>query len=173
MPQLPAGKRYEEKDMIKVARRAYIEGATPEAIFAALSDPKSIGQLLPRVQKVEMLNRDEVNRKAKLVTHMGLGGLFGTIRCEGDLTWVEPREILFQVRTPVPVETRWLLTPGVNGTDIQATMALDLNPMLGPMAAFVPVQQVGDMLAAELESALKAVAAKMRETTLRERAVAA
>jgi len=159
--------------MIKVARRVYIEGSTPEAIFAALSDPASMGQLLPRVQKVELLNRDEANRKAKLVTYMGLGGIFGTIRCEGDLTWVEPREILFSVRAPVSLETRWSLTPAVNGTDIQATMSLDLAPLLGPLAAFVPVQQVADMLALELESALKAIAAKMRAAPLRERAVAA
>jgi Polyketide cyclase / dehydrase and lipid transport len=159
--------------MIKVARRAYIEGTTPEAIFAALSDPKSIGQLLPRVQKVEMLNRDDVARKAKLVTHMGLGGVFGTIRCEGDLTWEDNREILFTVRTPVPVETRWLLSSGVNGADVRASMSLDLGPMLGPMAAFVPVQQVSDMLASELESALKAIARQMRDEQLKERAVAA
>lgn len=159
--------------MIKVTRRAYLENSTPEAIFAALSDPKSIGKLLPRVQKVEMLNRDEANRKARLVTHMGMGGLFGTIRCEGDLTWVEPREILFKVRTPLPVETRWTLTQAVNGTEVQATMALDLAPMLGPMAAFVPTQQVADMLAAELDSALKAIAAQLRDSNLRERAVAA
>lgn len=159
--------------MIKVTRRAYIEHTTPEAIFTALSDPKSIGKLLPRVQKVEMLNRDDVNRKARLVTHMGLGGIFGTIRCEGDLTWVEPREILFKVRTPVPVETRWTLTPAVNGVDVQATMTLDLTPMLGPMAAFVPTQQVADMLAAELDSALKAIATQLRDAGLRERAAAA
>jgi hypothetical protein len=114
-----------------------------------------------------------VNRKARLVTHMGLGGIFGTIRCEGDLTWVEPREILFKVRTPVPVETRWTLTPAGNGVDVQATMALDLTPMLGPMAAFVPTQQVADMLAAELDSALKAIATQLRDAGLRERAAAA
>jgi carbon monoxide dehydrogenase subunit G len=159
--------------MIKVTRRAYIEDATPEAIFAALSDPKSIGQLLPRVQKVELLNRDDEASRARLVTHMGFGGIFGTVRCEGDLTWQEPREIVFQVRTPLPVETRWHLTAGVSGTDIQASMALDLGPMLGPMAAFVPAPQVSEMLAAELEAALRAVAAKMRERGLRERAVAA
>lgn len=159
--------------MIKVARRAYIEGTTPEAIFATLSNPNSIAQLLPRVQKVEMLGRDDVARKAKLVTHMGLGGIFGTIRCEGDLTWEENREIVFQVRQPVPVETRWSLAPGVNGAEIRASMSLDLSPMLGPMAAFVPVQQVSDMLAAELESALKAIARQMRDEGMRERAVAA
>lgn len=159
--------------MIKVARRAHIEGATPEAIFIALSDPKRISQLLPRVQKVEMLNRDDAARTAKLVTHMGLGGIFGTIRCEGDLTWTENQEIVFQVRTPVPVETRWLLSAGVNGTDVRASMSLELGPMLGPMAAFVPEQQVSDMLAAELESALKGLARTMRDRGLQERAAAA
>jgi ribosome-associated toxin RatA of RatAB toxin-antitoxin module len=159
--------------MIKVARRAYIEGTTPEAIFAALSDPKSIAQLLPRVQKVEILSRDDVARKARLVTHMGLGGIFGTIRCEGDLSWEDNREILFTVRTPIPVETRWSLAPGVNGAEVRASMGLNLAPLLGPMAAFVPTQQVGDMLAAELESALKAIARQMRDVELQERAVAA
>lgn len=159
--------------MIKVARRAYIEGTTPEAIFAALSDPARIGQLLPRVQRVELLSRDDVARKARLVTHMGLGGIFGTIRCEGDLSWEENREILFQVRTPLPVETRWTLAQGVNGAEVRATMSLDLAPMMGPMAAFVPVQQVSDMLAAELETALKALARQVRDGGLKERAVAA
>jgi hypothetical protein len=37
----------------------------------------------------------------------------------------------------------------------------------------VPVQQVGDMLAQELETALRALAARMRDSNLRERAVAA
>lgn len=159
--------------MIKVARRVYIEGTTPEAIFAALSDPKSIAQLLPRVQKVEMLNRDDVARKARLVTYMSLGGMFGTIRCEGELSWEDGREIVFDVRTPVAVETRWVLTPGVNGAEITASMALNLAPMLGPMAAFVPTQQVADMLAAELENTLRAIAKRMRDVQPKERAIAA
>jgi hypothetical protein len=159
--------------MIKVARRAYIEGTTPEAIFAALSDPTQIGQMLPRVQRAELLSRDDVARKAKLVTHMSLGGIFGTIRCEGDLSWEDNREILFQVRTPVPVETRWTLSQGVNGAEVRASMSLDLAPMMGPMAAFVPVQQVSDMLAAELETALKALARQVRDSGMKERAIAA
>jgi carbon monoxide dehydrogenase subunit G len=159
--------------MIKVSRRAHIEHATPEAIFAALSDPNGISKLLPRVQKAELLNRDDVACKARLVTHMSLGGIFGTIRSEGELAWVEPREIVFKVRTPVTVETRWTLTPAVNGAEVQATMALDLAPLLGPMASFVPTQQVADMLASELDTALKAIAARMREAAPLERAVAA
>jgi len=159
--------------MITVTRRSHIEATTPEQIFAALSDPKMIGQLLPRVQKVEMLSRDDVARKARLVTHMSMGGIFGTIRCEGDLTWEEPREIVFRVRTPLPVETKWALNPAVNGTEIVATMGLDLAPMLGPMAAFVPVKEVGEILAKELDAALKSIGERVTSAGLRERAAAA
>ncbi|PDW01069.1 SRPBCC family protein [Candidatus Chloroploca asiatica] len=159
--------------MIKVHRRAHIENTTPEAIFAALSDPNSITMILPRVQKVELLSRDEVARKARLVTYMSLGGIFGTIRCEGDLTWTDNQEIVFNVRTPVPVETRWELVPAINGTEIKTTMGLNLAPMLGPMAAFVPTQQVADMLIAELDAALKSIKKQMHETELNMQAVAA
>jgi carbon monoxide dehydrogenase subunit G len=157
--------------MIKVSRRSYIEGATPETIFAALSDPNGLTQLLPRVRQVEMLERKA--NWAKLVTHMSLGGIFGTIRCEGELTWVEPSEIIFTVRKPLPVETRWTLTPAVNGTDLQAAIALDLAPMLGPMAQFVPTDSVADMMAKELESALASIKARSMVPKLRERSVAA
>ncbi|MFV9506915.1 MAG: SRPBCC family protein [Oscillochloridaceae bacterium umkhey_bin13] len=159
--------------MIKVTRRAHIADATPEAIFEALSDPKRISQLLPRAQKVELLNRNEEQRKARLVTHMSMGGIFGTIRSEGDLTWVDNREIVFKVRTPVAVETRWQLTPAISGTEVAATMSLDLAPLLGAMAAFVPTQQVADVLTSELDATLKALSAAMDEAEAHERAVAA
>lgn len=157
--------------MIKVARRSYIEQATPEEVFAALSDPKSLTNLLPRVRKVEMLERHDTT--ARLATHMSLGGIFGTIRCEGDLSWVEPREIIFSVRKPLPVETRWILVPAVNGTDLQATMSLDLVPLLGPMAQFVPTEAVADMIGKELDTALKAITTRCAGSALREKAVAA
>ena len=144
--------------MIKVTRRSFIEGATPNEIFAALSDPNGLTQLLPRVRKVEMLNRKETS--ARLVTYMAMGGIFGTIRCEGTLTWKEPEEILFVVRVPLPVETRWSLTPGVNGTEVKAAITLDLAPLLGPMAQFVPAQSVGEMMAKEIEVALQGIVAR-------------
>jgi carbon monoxide dehydrogenase subunit G len=157
--------------MIKVARRSLIEHATPEEIFAALSDPNGLTQLLPRVKKVEMLQRTDT--RARLVTHMAMGGMFGNIRCEGDLTWTEPREIVFVVRKPLPVETRWQLFAAPTGTEIQASMALDLAPMLGPMASFVPTEQVTDMLTREIEDTIKALRVRVSEKNLRERAIAA
>jgi hypothetical protein len=159
--------------MITVTRGAYIETSSPEEVFAVLSDPNRIGNLLPRFHKVEILNRNMEARTARLVTHMSFGGLFGTIRCEGDLTWTEPDEILFKVRTPLPVETRWTLNPAVSGTDLQANISLDLVPMLGPMAAFVPVQIVSDMLGKELESALTTIRERSQHNGIRERAAAA
>lgn len=159
--------------MIKVTRRGTVEAATPEQIFAALNDAQGIAQMLPRVSKVELSDVNEAAGTAKLVTHMALGGIFGTIRCEGDLSWTEPNEIVFKVRTPMPLETRWTLTPKVDDTEVAATMFLDLTPMLGPMAAFVPVHQVAEMLSKELDAALKAVMAKCAGMNLRERAIAA
>jgi carbon monoxide dehydrogenase subunit G len=162
---------HEEAMMIKVIRRSYIEGSTPEQIFAALSDPKGLTQLLPRVRQVEMLERGA--DRARLVTHMAMGGIFGTIRCEGELSWREPSEIVFVVNKPLPVETRWTLTPAVNGTEVQAAIALDLAPMLGAMAQFVPTNAVDEMMGKELESALAALKAKSAAPSFRERAVAA
>jgi hypothetical protein len=159
--------------MITVNRRAYLEHTTPEAIFTALSDPDGIIELLPRMQKVEMFDRDDVNCTARLITYMHMGGIFGTIRCEGNLTWVEPSEILFKVRTPLPIDTHWTLTSAVNGADIQATMSLDLAPLLGPLAGLVPVQQVSDILGGELEAALKTITNKMVQPETQERAAAA
>lgn len=157
--------------MIKVNRRSYIENATPEEVFAALSDPARIESLLPRMRKVEVKSRQD--NQAHLVTHMSLGGMLGTIPCEGDLHWVEPHEIVFKVNKPVPMETQWTLSQAVNGTDLRATMSLDLRPMLGPMAAFVPVDAVAEMVGKELEEALKEMSRRLSSVVLRERAVAA
>ncbi len=159
--------------MITVNRRAYLAHTTPEAIFAALSDPDGIVELLPRMQKVEMRDRDDVNCTAHLTAYMSMGGIFGTIRCEGTLTWVEPHEILFKVQSPVSLVTHWTLTAAVSGADLQASMMLDLEPMLGPLTAFVPTKQVADVLSGELHSALTTISNKMRELALRERATAA
>lgn len=156
--------------MITVKRRSYIEGATPEEVFTALSDPKGIERLLPRMRKVELLSRRA--NCARLVTHMAIGGMFGTIRCEGDLHWIEPHEIVFKVAKPLPVETRWSLAQAPRGTELNATMSLDLKPLLGGMAKFVPNDAVADMIGKELDSALKEMTLRMREALVRTPAAA-
>ncbi len=159
--------------MINVTRQAYLEGFTPAEIFATLSDTQALAHILPRVQRVEVTQRNNDTRTARVVTYMNIGGIFGTIRSEGELTWENDRAIRFKVRTPVQVETTWELVQVKTGTDIQLTTSLNLAPMLGPMASFVPTQQVSEMMATELETVLKALARRMRESKLRERAIAA
>ena len=154
--------------MITVTRSSHIEGFGPEEIFAMLSDPKGLTQLLPRVRKAELLNQED--DRAKLITYMALGGVFGTIRCEGELTWEAPHTILFTVQRPLPVETRWSITPTPSGTQIEATIQLDLSPMLGPMTQFVPQDAVAEMMAKELDSALKAINDRCARLRLRAKA---
>ena len=157
--------------MITVVRKSHINSVTPMDVFTTLSDPQSLSQLLPRVRKSEILEEHE--NTARLVTYMSMGGFFGTIRCEGDLHWIEPHEIVFQVRNPLPLETRWTLSESINGTDIHVTMALDLKPLLGPMAQFVPTQAVAEMIGAELDQTLKAIAKRCSDLMAHEYAITA
>jgi len=43
-------------------------------------------------------------------------------------------------------------------------MGIDLKPLLGAMAAFVPEKTVADMLGSDLETALRGVARQTRQT---------
>jgi carbon monoxide dehydrogenase subunit G len=151
--------------MIIVDRSRHIN-ATPEAIFAALSDPEHLAELLPRVRKIEFITRGV--DQAHIATHMALGP-FGDIRSEGDVRWQSNREIVFNTYKPVMVEARWTLTPANGGTDLHASLTLDLAPLIGPFAAFVPPEQVTRMIAPDLDLALVALAGRVEG--LRERSV--
>lgn len=142
--------------MIHVTRSRRIS-APAASIFAALSDPNRLADLLPRVRRVEMLERNEA--RARLVTYMAFGP-FGELRSEGEVSWTTNETIIFQSRKPVFVEARWTLTPQGEHTDVQANLALDLAPMLGPLAAFVPQDQVTQMIAPDLEAALDKLASR-------------
>jgi ribosome-associated toxin RatA of RatAB toxin-antitoxin module len=152
-------------------KRARLVEATPQEIFDTLADPQELTRLIPRVQRVDVLERHADH--ARIVTHMALGGAFGTIRCEGELRWVEPQSLSFTVRKPLPIENRWSFTPVAGGTEVEVQMSLDLTPMLGPFAQFVPTVAVSDMLSKDLDSTLDRIAARMASVNLKERAVAA
>src|SRR5215207_5291317 len=113
--------------MICINRRRHIE-ATPQAVFAALSDPSNLAGLMPRVRRVEMMERQA--DRARIATQMAIGP-FTNIRSEGDVRWQTDREVVFSSRHPVPVEARWTLTPSGAGTDLQAALSLDLAPLIG------------------------------------------
>jgi carbon monoxide dehydrogenase subunit G len=143
--------------MIQINRTRYIE-ATPAAVFAALADPNNLAGLVPRVRKIELLDRQP--DRARIATQMTIGP-FSNIRSEGDVRWQAGREVVFSARTPVAVEARWILTPCGSGTNLQAAFSLDLTPLLGMLAAWVPQQDVANMIGPDLDAALAEVARRI------------
>ena len=143
--------------MIRIYRTRYIE-ATPEAVFAALSDPNNLAGLMPRVRRVEMLDRQP--DRARIATQMTIGP-FSNIYSEGDVRWQAGREVVFNSRMPVPVEARWTLTPCGSGTNLQAALSLDLAPLIGMLAALVPQKDVVNMVGPDLDAALAEVARRV------------
>jgi carbon monoxide dehydrogenase subunit G len=146
--------------MIYVKRMRHI-AASPQAVFAALSDPSNLAGLMPRVRRVEMLDR-QVDY-ARIATQMSIGP-FTNIRSEGDVRWQTDREVVFSSRQPLPVEARWTLTPSGDGTDLQAALSLDLAPLMGPFAALVPDNEVAKVVGPDLEAALAEIARRVAGT---------
>lgn len=157
--------------MIEVNLRSHIKNTTPEELFEELSDRERLQELMPRMRKIEY-GEQNVNSQ-DIVMHIGIGGGFGTIRCEGTLTWDEPQSLTFKVTSPLPVETVWEFTPAINGTEITISMSLDLFPMLGPMASFVPRNLVEELMIKETKQAINQVARRVKERARREQAIAA
>ena len=143
--------------MIRVNRMRYI-AARPQAVFAALSDPSNLAGLMPRVRRVELIER--LADSARIATQMSIGP-FTNIRSEGDVHWETDRQVVFSSQRPVPVEARWTLTPSGSGTDVQAALALDLAPLIGPFAAFVPQNEVANVVGPDLEAALAEIARRV------------
>ena len=90
-------------------------------------------------------------------------GPFIDIRSEGDVRWQPAREVIFRSHRPLPVEARWTLTPSGGGTDLQAALSLDLAPLIGPLAALVPQQEVAKMIGPDLDAALAEVARRVEQ----------
>ena len=143
--------------MIRINRTRHID-ATPEAVFAALADPSNLAGLMPRVRRVDLMDRQP--DRARIATQMSIGP-FSNIRSEGDVRWKAGREVVFSSRTPLPVEARWILTPSGSGTDLQAMFSLDLAPLTGMLAAFVPQKDVANMVGPDLDAALAEVARRV------------
>jgi len=147
--------------MITINLRATFQSVSPYQVFNALADPQGLKTLLPRMKKIE--HQQTGPNSASLVMHIAIGSVFGTIPCEGVLRWTEPHEIVFTVHRPLPVETRWHLTPVGANTELNVGLWLDLVPLLGPMAKYVPSQVVEDMIRNELKHAIRQIPTRLRE----------
>jgi hypothetical protein len=138
--------------VFQVSRTRFFE-APPATVFSALSDPSQLATLIPRVQRIEFLSRNDSVGRARIATYMAFGP-FGDIRSEGDVRWLTDREVIFKTDRPAVVEARWMLEPATSGTNVSATLQLDLKPMLGPLAQFIPPDQVTGMLGPDLDAAM-------------------
>jgi len=143
--------------VINVIRERLIH-APASAVFAALADPANLAGIIPRVRRIELLSQGADH--AQVVTYMALGP-FGEIRSAGDVRWQTDREVVFSAQRPVPVEARWTLTALASGTQLQAALALDLAPLIGPFAALVPTAEVAKMVGPDLDAALAAIARRV------------
>lgn len=145
--------------MIKVYRTRTID-ASPSTIFDLLSDSESLPTLLPRVSRVEFLQQVGYEDQARIATYMALGP-FGELRSEGTVQWEVDREVAFVSHKPVYVESRWTLSPSGAGTTVDVALTLDLAPLLGPLAKFIPPEQVTGMVIPDLDTALSEVARRV------------
>jgi carbon monoxide dehydrogenase subunit G len=146
--------------MLRVERQKQIPSATPEDVFTMLSDPDGLSRLLPRLRKAELSDRGPDH--ARLVLFISIGSVFGTLRFEGNLHWVEPEQITLSVQNPLPATIHWSLTQADQGTDVKVTISLDLKPLLGPMVNFVPLNIVNEMIGKDLEHALREIASQIQ-----------
>jgi hypothetical protein len=144
--------------MIKVERHILIETVTPREVFAELSNPENLTTLLPRLRKATL--DESTNDSARLTLCITIGNMFGTICFGGHLNWVEPSEINFHVKKPIDAKIQWFLTPTNLGTNVNVVACMDISPLLGPMAFFVPNDMVGNIIGSDLEHALQQVASR-------------
>ena len=140
------------------AERSRVIHATPAVIFALMAEPCNLAAILPRVQRVEVLRR--VGDTARVRTYMAIGPI-GAFAAEGEVRWEPGRELVFRATKPVLVESRWTLTPEAADTRVTIAMTLDLSPMLGPLAAFVPPASIAALVIPDLDAALAAIAQRV------------
>jgi carbon monoxide dehydrogenase subunit G len=147
--------------MIKVTRKIRIESANPHDVFMVLSNPEGLTHLMPRLRKATL--EDSGEDKARLTLCVSVGSVFGTICFNGNLRWEEPEKIIFRVGKPVDAEIHWTLTPADEDTIVAVSISLDLAPLLGPMAGFVPQDMVSDIIGKELEHALREIDSRLED----------
>lgn len=129
--------------------------ASASRVFSVLADPSSLAGIVPRVQRIAIVERKADS--ARVATELALGP-FGTLRSEGDVRWVADREVVFSTRRPVAVEACWTLVEHQGATLLHAALSLNLAPLIGPLTALVPANEVEKLIGPDLDAALAEIA---------------
>jgi carbon monoxide dehydrogenase subunit G len=137
-----------------VLRRSRVLEASPAEVYGALSDPQGLGRLLPRVTRLRMRKTGE--HSADLTTWMQFP-VVGEVQTDGELAWQENQEVVYRSRSTLPVTARWTIAAHPEGALLTGELDLNLVPLLGPLARFVPEQSVKDVMAKELDKAIDAL----------------
>lgn len=125
----------------------------PTQLIALLTNIDQLGQIVPRAERVEVLQRNEA--RARLAVTVRVPRL-GAQRVEGEARFLEDG-LRFIAVTPTQIDIRWTARPSATGSEIVLRLEADLAKFLGPLARFVPNQLVDRQVGEELEAAIDAL----------------
>jgi carbon monoxide dehydrogenase subunit G len=148
--------------MIVIERKRMI-AARAEQVRAVLSDLDQLDQLLPRVERAEVLAQGE--SRARMAITLRLGRL-GTQRVEGEARVLDDG-LRFVAVDPFEIDARWTVLPRESQSEVVARVAVDLPRKLAAMIRLLPQRMIGERVGGELESALARLEslAQGRDTT--------
>ena len=138
--------------MIRVERRKMV-AAPVDTVKAILSDVEHLDRLLKRVERVEVQGITADRARVTLTLRTSR---LGQIRVDGEARLL-PNGTRFVAVKPLQVDSRWIVEPRGDGTEVTAQLAIDLAGVLGAFARFVPSRMVTSKLEQELDDSLQAL----------------
>lgn len=138
--------------MIQVERRKTI-AAPVDVVKAALSDVEHLDRLLRRVERVEVQGSTAERARVTLALRTSR---FGVMRIDGEARLL-PNGTRFVAVKPLQIDSRWTVEARGDATEVTAQLAIELAPILGAFARFVPARMVESKLSQELDESLQAL----------------
>jgi ribosome-associated toxin RatA of RatAB toxin-antitoxin module len=125
---------------------------TPESIYAALTAPEKLAQIVKRIDSIQVLERQGDYGKVLARIDLPGGKMIETVgTVEGEVG----KSLIFTTTEPFPLSNLWEFEvrsqDGAPGTYVTNTLQLDLSPV----AAFVSGLVLTGYLSAELDGDLE------------------
>ncbi len=130
-----------------------------ERIKAIVADPAQLSRLMPRAERVEVLDRSENRARVAVVVRLGK---LGAQRVEGEARLLDDG-VRFVAVQPLQIDVRWTIVPRDQTTDVVVRLAAEAPAKLAAMARFIPQRMIEERIGVELESALTALAGAAAE----------